>query len=357
MNFPRVTIDLDALRNNLAVVRRLAPQSRVMAAVKANAYGHGLVACARALADADAFGLARINEALALRAAGVANRLVLLEGVVSAEDLAAAAAHRLDVVVHALDQVAMLEGHGGGERLDVWLKLDTGMHRLGLSPADFAEAHRRVRACKAVAAVRVMTHLAMAEAVDAPCTRRQIDAFEASTRGLELERSIANSAGIIAWPQTRVEWVRPGIMLYGVSPMASSSAADLGLRPVMTLSTELIAVGRVAAGDAVGYGGLWKAERDCRIGIAAIGYGDGYPRCMSGACVLVNGREAPLAGRVSMDMIAVDLSSAPDARVGDEVVLWGRGLPIERIAQCAGTIGYELACRVNERVHREVTGD
>src|SRR5688572_11769705 len=328
MNFPRVTIDLDALRSNLGVVRRCAPHSHVMAAVKANAYGHGLVACARALTDADAFGLARINEALVLRAAGVTKRLVLLEGVVSAADLAAAAAHRLDVVVHALEQVGMLESHRGGERVDVWLKLDTGMHRLGLPPADFVEAHRRVRACTAVGAVRVMTHLAMAEALDDPFTRRQIDAFEASTRDLDLERSIANSAGIIGWPQTRVEWVRPGIMLYGVSPMAGASAADLGLQPVMTLSTQLIAVNRVAAGDAVGYGGLWKAERDGLIGIAAIGYGDGYPRRVNGAAVLVKGHEALLAGRVSMDMIAIDLSSAPDARVGDEVVLWGRGLPI-----------------------------
>jgi alanine racemase len=325
--------------------------------VKANAYGHGLVACARALADADAFGLARIHEALALRAAGVAKRLVLLEGVVSAADLSEAAAHRLDVVVHSLDQVAMLEAYAGAEPLNVWLKLGTGMHRLGLLPAELPEAHRRVRACKAAAVVRVMTHLAMAEALDDPCTRRQLDAFDASTRGLNLERSIANSAGVIGWPQARVEWVRPGIMLYGVSPMPHASAADLGLRPVMTLSTQLIAVNRVAAGDTVGYGGLWKAERDGYIGIAAIGYGDGYPRRLpGGAVVLVNGCEAPLAGRVSMDMIAIDLTSAPGARVGDEVVLWGRGLPIERIAQCAETIGYELACRVNERVHRVVSG-
>jgi alanine racemase len=359
MNFPRVTIDLGALRNNLAVVRRYAAHSRVMAAIKANAYGHGLIACARALADADAFGLARINEALILRDAGVAKRLVLLEGVVSAPDLAAAAAHRLDVVVHSLEQVAMLEAYGGAERLDVWLKLDTGMHRLGLSPGDFADAHRRVRACKAAREVRVMTHLAMAEALDDPFTRRQLEAFEASTADLGLERSIANSAGVIGWPQTRVDWVRPGIMLYGVSPMANASAADLGLQPVMTLSTQLIAVNRIDAGQRVGYGGHWKAQRDGRIGVAAIGYGDGYPRRLpDGAPVLVNGREAALAGRVSMDMIAIDLSEAPDARVGDEVVLWGRGLPIERIAECAGTIGYELACRVNERVHRrEVNGD
>jgi alanine racemase len=358
MNFPRVTIDLNALRNNLAVVRRYAPHSRVMAAVKANAYGHGLVACARALAAAEAFGLARIDEALALRAAGVAQRLVLLEGVVDAEDLATAAAHRLDVVVHSLDQVAMLEAYAGAERLDVWLKLDSGMHRLGLAPAQFAEAHRRVRACKASGALRVMTHLATAEALEDPFTQRQIEAFAQSTADLRVERSIANSAGLIGWPQTRLEWVRPGIMLYGVSPMPNASAADLGLTPVMTLTTRLIAVNRILAGETVGYGGLWKAQRDSRIGVAAIGYGDGYPRRLpNGAPVLVNGREALLAGRVSMDMIAIDLSDAADARVGDEVVLWGRGLPLERVAQCAETIGYELACRVNERVHREVTGD
>jgi alanine racemase len=359
VNFPRVSIEADALRNNLAAVRRFAPRSRVLAAVKANAYGHGLVSAARALIEADAFAVARIGEALALRAAGFTQRLVLLEGVVSAEDLSGAAAHRLDVVVHCLEQVAMLEGFSGPQRFDVWLKLDSGMHRIGLAPAPFIEAHRRLKDCHAVATVRLMTHLAMAEALENSFTRRQIERFNATTSGLEGERSIANSAGLIAWPDARVDWVRPGIMLYGISPMPNASAEQLGLRPVMTLSTELIAVNPVAAGETVGYGRHWQASRNSLIGVAAIGYGDGYPRHLpSGAPVLVNGHEAMLAGRVSMDMIAIDVTDIPDVQPGADVVLWGRGLSIERVAQAAGTIGYELACRVNERVHRfEVTGD
>ena len=357
MNFPRVTIDASALRNNLAVVRRYAPHSRVLAAVKANAYGHGLVLAARALCAADAFGLARLDEALALRAEGITHPLVLLEGVVSGDDLRTAAAHRLEIVVHSLAQVAMLEGFSGAGRLPVWLKLDTGMHRLGLAPSDFREAYRRVSDCKVVENVRLMTHLAMAEALDDSCTRTQIELFHATTQAIAAERSIANSAGLIGWPEARVEWVRPGLMLYGISPMPNATAGELGLRPAMTLDTELIAVNSVKAGDAVGYGCAWRARRDSVIGVAAIGYGDGYPRHLpNGAPVLVNGREVALAGRVSMDMIALDLTDLPGAQIGDEVVLWGDGLPIERVAQCAGTIGYELACRVNERVHRkEVT--
>lgn len=354
MNFPRVTIDVDALRSNLAVVRRFAPHSRVLAAVKADAYGHGLIVAARALAAADAFGLGRIDEALALRAAGIAHPLVLLEGVVSEADLRTAAHHRLELVVHCLEQAAMLERFCGSYRFTVWLKIDTGMHRLGLAPEEFVHAYRRMGSCPAVERIRVMTHLAMAEALDDPLTQRQIGLFEEATRGLSVERSIANSAGLIGWPQTRMNWVRPGLMLYGVSPFAERRAVDLGLRPAMTLSTQLIAVKEVKAGETVGYGGRWRAQRDSLIGVAAIGYGDGYPWSLSnGAPVLVNDREAPLAGRVSMDMIAIDLTGRTDAQVGDEVVLWGRGLPIERIAQCAGTISYELACRLTQRVRRE----
>jgi alanine racemase len=354
-----VTIDASALRNNLAVVRRYAPRSQVLAAVKANAYGHGLICAARALSAADAFGLARLEEALALRAAGIMHSLVLLEGVVNGEDLRTAAAHRLEIVVHSLAQVAMLERFSGTEHLTVWLKLDTGMHRLGLAPSDLGEAYQRVSSCNVVKNVRLMTHLAMAELLDDPFTRVQIDLFNAITRGIAAERSIANSAGLIGWPEARVEWVRPGLMLYGISPMPDASAARLGLRPAMTLATELIAVNPVKAGEAVGYGCTWRASRDSLIGVAAIGYGDGYPRQLpGGAPVLVDGREAAIVGRVSMDMIALDLTGLRGVQVGDEVVLWGAGLPIERIAQCAGTIGYELACRVTERVHRrEVTSD
>jgi alanine racemase len=354
VNFPRATISSEALRNNLAVVRRLAPESRVLAAVKANAYGHGLVPSARALAGVDAFGLARLDEALVLRNAGLNHPLVLLEGVVCAEDLQAAGAHEMEIVVHAFDQIQMLEAYRGAHRFVVWLKIDTGMHRLGMAPEDFPDAYHRLARCGAVGSLRLMTHLAAAEASDGSFTRRQLATFDAATHGFRGERSIANSAGLIGWPQTRVDWVRPGLMLYGMSPMPQASAAELGLRPAMTLATRLIAVHRVQQGEAVGYGGVWRAARDSQIGIAAIGYADGYPRSMpNGAPVLVNGREAPVAGRVSMDMTAIDLTGLPDAKVGDEVVLFGEGLPAERVAGHADTLGYELVCRVTERVSRE----
>jgi alanine racemase len=338
------------------VVRRLAPESRVLAAVKANAYGHGLVPSALALAGADAFGLARLDEALILRNAGVNHALVLLEGVVCAEDLQAAGAHNLEIVVHALDQIRMLEAYGDAHRFVVWLKIDTGMHRLGIAPEDFADAYHRLSRCHAVGSVRLMTHLAAAEAADDSFTRRQLATFDAVTHGFREERSIANSAGLIGWPQTRVDWVRPGLMLYGMSPMPNTSSAELGLRPVMTLATRLIAVHVVPEGETVGYGGVWRAARDSQIGIAAMGYADGYPRNMpNGAPVLVNGREAAVAGRVSMDMIAIDLTDLPHAKVGDEVVRFGNGLAAERVARHADTLGYELVCRVTERVRREWT--
>jgi alanine racemase len=354
VDFPRATISSEALRNNLAVVRRLAPTSRVLAAVKANAYGHGLVPSALALAGADAFGLARLEEALILRNAGLNHPLVLLEGVVSAPDLATSAAHNFEIVVHAFDQIRMLEAYGGPHRFAVWLKIDTGMHRVGVAPEDFADAYDRRRRCRAVGTLRLMTHLAAAEAPDGSFTRRQLEIFDAATRGLREERSIANSAGLIGCPQTRLDWVRPGLMLYGMSPMPQTSAAELGLKPVMTLATRLIAVRLVREGETVGYGGVWRAARDSQVGVAAIGYGDGYPRTMpAGAPVLLNGREAPVAGRVSMDMTTIDLTELPGAKVGDEVVLFGEGLPAERVADYASTLGYELVCRVTERVRRE----
>jgi alanine racemase len=354
---PRAQIDAAALRNNLAVVRRLAPGSRVLAAIKANAYGHGMLPTAHALAAADAFGVARLEEAVQLREAGIDKPLLLLEGVFSAEQLASAAHHQLDVVVHSCEQLSMLEAWRGAWRFSVWLKLDTGMNRIGFKPQDFAAAQARLARCAAVKQLRLMTHLAAAEDVEGSVTRLQIDTFMTLTGSFALERSIANSAGVIGWPEAHLDWVRPGIMLYGISPLAQTTAAELGLVPAMTLSTRLIAVRDVAAGEAVGYNGIWRASRPSRIGVAAIGYGDGYPRVVSsGTPVLVNGRAAPIVGRVSMDMMTVDVTDLGEVAVGAEVTLWGRGLAVERIAQCANTIGYELVCRVTERVGVEWVG-
>jgi alanine racemase len=350
---PVVTVDAAALRNNLAVVRRFAPGARVIAAVKANAYGHGLVVAARALVDADAFGVARVEEALGLRAAGIKHPIVVLEGVFFASQLDVAAANDLQLVVHSFEQISMLEQYAGTHRFAVWLKVDTGMNRLGFRTEEVEAAHSRLQACQAIGGMRLLTHLAAAENAGGLETKLQLDRFRALSAPLRLERSIANSAGVIAWPEAHAEWVRPGLMLYGASPFEERTAADLGLMPAMTFTTRLIAVRNVAAGEAIGYNGVWRAKRRSRIAVAAVGYGDGYPRCMHpGAPALINGREVSIVGRVSMDMTMLDATDLPDPEVGDEVTLWGRGLPAERVAPFADTISYELFCRITERVTR-----
>jgi alanine racemase len=348
--FPRAIIDGDALRHNLSVVRRTAPESQVLAVVKANAYGHGLAATAHALASADALGVARLAEGLALRAAGINNRIVLLEGVFSPEELQRAAQAQLELVVHTVEQVELLEAADATARFDVWVKIDTGMNRLGFRIEDFASAWSRVRRCKSVTQLRAMTHLAAAEDRESD-TPRQLERFDASTSTLQVERSVANSAGLVTWPQARLDWVRPGLMLYGISPVPDRSADQLGLRPAMTLTTQLIAIRHVPAGEGVGYNSIWRATADSIIGIAAVGYGDGYPRNFrSGAPVLVNAAETKVVGRVSMDMTAIDLTHLPACRIGDEVTLWGKGLGADRVAPFAGTIAYELICGISQRV-------
>jgi alanine racemase len=348
----RAIIDSSALTANLLAARQSSGGAKVMAVIKANAYGHGIVAAAGALRDADAFGVARMEEAAAIRDACIEGRIVLLEGVFHSEQVAAAAAMGVELVVHSPEQIEILEQCGRGHRFRVWLKIDTGMNRLGFPPESAQEVARRLLGCPSVLGpLHLMTHLAKADETSDQMTGRQIECFDAAIDGIEGERSIANSAGLLGWPASHRDWVRPGIMLYGISPFEESSGSDLGLRPAMTLSSELIAVHSVAAGSTVGYGGAWTAPADTRVGVAAIGYGDGYTRHLgNGTPVLVNGRPASVVGRISMDLVTIDLQDAPDARVGDEVVLWGRGLPVERLAKAAGTIPYELVCGVTQRV-------
>lgn len=352
----RAIVDTAALRHNLDRVRGTAPAARVMAVIKANAYGHGLVPAAKALAQTDGFAVARLDEGLALRGAGLTNRILLLEGVFSPAQLAAAAQQRFDLMVHSVEQLEMLEGRAGGETISAWIKLDTGMNRLGFRVEHFAEAYQRLRRVANVAAdPTLVTHLANADDRRDHKTTDQVQAFAAATAGLAGERSIANSAGLLGWPETRGDWVRPGLVLYGVSPFPSGTGADLGLRPAMTLQTEVIAVKDVLGGETVGYGGAWRAQRDTRMAVIAAGYGDGYPRSVeSGTPVLVNGHRAPLIGRVSMDMICVDVTDLPGVATGDPVVLWGEGVPVEEIARHAGTIPYELICSVSQRVQHEL---
>ena len=352
----RAVVDTAALRHNLTRVREIAPNSRVLAVLKANAYGHGMVAVASALAGADGFAVARLGEAITLRAAGHAQRIVLLEGVQSADELSEAAHNGFELVVHQPEQIALLESWRGGDLFRIWLKIDTGMGRLGFRPGEMTTVLGRLADCKAIMRpVALMTHLAEAELRDSERTHAQLECFERLTAGLPGERSIANSAGMIGWPATRTEWVRPGLMLYGISPIAGSTGADLGLRPAMTLESRVIAVKELAAGDRVGYGGAWIARRATRIAVVAAGYGDGYMRnTASGTPVLVNAMQAQLAGRVSMDMLTIEITDLPPVAIGDPVVLWGNGVPVETVAAAAGTIPYELVCRVNERVHFDV---
>lgn len=351
----RAIIDTAALRANLARIRSVAPRARVLAVIKANAYGHGILHVARALETADGFGVARLEEGIALRAAGCRRPVVLLEGVLGAEQLAGAAVHGFELVVHTPEQVALLEHWRGAHEFRVWVKIDTGMHRLGFRPGELPAALDRLRACPRIRApLNFMTHLANADARDEAFTTQQLTVFAGLTAGLPGERSIANSAGILGFQAAHSDWVRPGLALYGASPFDDADAPSLGLVPAMSLVTRVIALKHVAAGETVGYGATWRAPADTLLAIAAAGYGDGYPRSAdSGTPVLVNGALAGIAGRVSMDMMAIDVTRMPRPAVGDPVQLWGPGLPVEQIAARAGTISYELLCRVSQRVHLE----
>lgn len=346
------TIHLGALRANLARVRGRAEGAKVMAVVKADAYGHGLERCARALVDADAFGVASIPDGLRLRAAGHRQRIVVLSGPDAAGDLAEMRRLRLEAVVHHESQLALLEAARGGEPIKVWLKLDTGMHRLGFPAARASELHARLRAAPVVdPAIVLMTHFAASDEFDNDFTARQTKCFLDATTTLAGERALANSAGLLGWPDARGDWLRVGGLLYGLSVVEGKAGADFGFQPAMTLTSRLVAVNRIARGERVGYGSTWACPEDMDIGVAAIGYGDGYPRSApSGTPVWVGAARAAIIGRVSMDLVTLDLRRAPNAQVGDVVTLWGPSLPVETIAAHAGTIAYELTCGVTRRV-------
>jgi alanine racemase len=353
---PWARIDLDALRANLAICRRAAPGSRIWAVIKADAYGHGIGACAAALADADGLAVARVQEAPGLRGIGIDRPILVLEGAMDDAELSIATAMRLELVVHAAWQAELIQAHldrnpqPGSVR--VWIKVDTGMGRLGLLPAQVEAMLGRLRRLgSALELVGLMTHLANADDPLHPMTAQQCEQARALAERFGLPLSIGNSAGLLAHPAARTDWVRPGIMLYGGSPLLDQAAADLGLKPVMTLASQLIAVRELPRGATVGYGSTYRCPEAMPVGVVAIGYGDGYPRhAPTGTPVLVRDRRAALIGRVSMDMISVDLRNVPDAVAGDPVTLWGQGLPVEEVAAHVGTINYELLCRLSPRV-------
>ena len=354
----RALIDLDALQNNLGVARALAPGRKVMAVVKANAYGHGTEMIGRALDPfVDALAVACLEEALTLRQAGITSPVLLLEGLFEESEIQAAAEHGLWLTIDNEAQVSWLEKPRLSTPVKCWLKIDTGMHRLGVQPENVAGMHQRLSACENVSGDPVLcTHFASADDVSSGQTLQQLERFEQAIAGLPGSRSAANSAGVLAWPQAHYDWIRPGYMLYGNSPMSAPHNNTDSLKPVMTLGSRIISVRDIAVGETVGYGATWTAERPSRIATVAVGYGDGYPRlARNGTPTLVNGQRAPLVGRVSMDMITIDVTDLPAARQGDAVTLWGPELPVDEIADCAGTIGYELTTRMPMRTPRVLT--
>ncbi len=349
-------LNLDAVQHNLSKVRSCAPDAKVMAVIKANGYGHGLLRIAEALHHADAFAVARVDEGIRLRKAGFKNRIAVLEGFTCVEELDEILHYQLDAVVHSINQLEIFEAvrlrSNPVPACAVWLKLDTGMNRLGFKAKEFNSAYQRLNQCSLVKQpINLMTHFASADDVNDNKTLKQISLFNETVAGHPGECSMANSAAILAWEQSLSDWVRPGIMLYGISPFSDTTGRQLGLRPVMELHSRLIAVKQIETGDTVGYGGSWTCEKPTTLGVVAIGYGDGYPRYAKvGTPVLVNGRRVPLVGRVSMDMITVDLETQTHAKPGDPVTLWGEGLFAEEVALWADTIPYTLVCGVTQRV-------
>jgi alanine racemase len=350
------TIHTAAIRHNLALVRTHAPSSRVMAMVKADGYGHGLETAVSALREADAFGVAAIEDAQRIRALGLSQPILVLSGFDSVEDLDQLRRLHADSIVHHPAQLEMLE-QAEGAPIGCWLKIDTGMHRLGFEPDRVREAHARLSAARGVTGdIVLMSHFASSDEFEGASsngrqTREQLQVFADATAGLPGPRSLANSAAILGWPGSHGDWVRPGGALFGMSVVKGKPAADFGLRPAMTFGTRLLAVNRIGKGERIGYSATWETPEEMRIGVAAVGYGDGYPRLApAGTPVLVNGAPAQVVGRVSMDLMTIDLRDHPDARAGDPVVLWGEGLPIETVADASGTIAYELTCSITRRV-------
>ena len=356
----RAEIDLAALRHNLAVARRHAGGRRVWAVVKADAYGHGIERVLPALADADALALLDLDEARRARDAHWRKPIVLLEGFFEPADLELVNKLALTPVIHHAEQIGMLAARRSAASLDVVVKLDTGMHRLGFSAGNVARALQLLAAIDGVRVVSLMTHFANGEGGGSECAAdvgQQLQRFRSWTSAWSGDTCLANSAALLMQPGVGGNAVRPGIMLYGGSPAGGRRAAEFDLKPVMRLRSKLIGVQSLAAGEAVGYGSRWVATRATRIGIIACGYADGYPRAAAdGTPVSVDGQIVPLAGRVSMDMITVDLADAPQADVGSEAELWGAQLPIDTVAERAGTVGYELMCARAPRVPAHTIG-
>lgn len=349
-------INVSALTKNLNKVRAFAPNSKVLAIIKANGYGHGLACVAKYLAKADGFGVASLDEAIQLRGQGFLHPIVLLEGVFNAKELPLVASNRLDMVVHSHEQLSWLAGLEPKVQITLWIKFDTGMHRLGFDPNDIKSILLKIKSLAFNVKIVWMTHFASADS-STEFTHKQLAIFKQTVHSLNGEKSAANSAAIQKFSESHFDWVRPGIMLYGASATENLFPS---LLPVMSLKSTVISLRWVAENEAVGYGNTWVAKQDTLVAVIAIGYGDGYPRhAKHGTPVLVDGQKMPLIGRVSMDMITVDVTAINESvAVGSKVELWGKNLPVDEVAKCANTIGYDLLCAVSQRVPRiEVSED
>ena len=346
----RATISASALAHNLTVARRHAGRGKVWAVIKANAYGHGVERAARALGAADGFAVLDFQEAARLRASGVTKPILMLEGFFDAADLAPLHQYALTPVIHNPEQVEILKRSKLGGEIDAYLKVNSGMNRLGFGIEGLRPAYDALRSHPQVKGITLMTHFADADGPGG--IQAQLDWFNELVKPFEVrQRSVANSATLLRFPHALGDWVRPGIMLYGCSPFADQSAEQLGLKPVMTLTSQIIATQHLQPGERVGYGFGFEALGEMTIGIVACGYADGYPRhATTGTPVLVNGKRTRIVGRVSMDMISVDISDIPEAYIGSPVTLWGEGLSADEVAAAAGTLSYELFCKLTARV-------
>lgn len=346
-------IDLAAIQHNFQLIKTLAPNAKRLAMVKANAYGHGLVEVAKILSDADALGVACIEEALILRNASIKTPIVLMEGFFTPDELHTIYQQHIEIVIHYQEQLEQLLQNPPSSPINLWIKINTGMNRLGFLPENLAYVIKKLQGHHWLKKICWLTHFADADDLSKTTMAQQLQSFNEITAQLPGEKSLANSAALLGWPATHADWVRAGILLYGVSPFTGHTGLDHGLKPAMTLRSTIIAIQCARKGGAVGYGGTWICPEDMRIGIVALGYGDGYPRSVkSGTSVLLNNQPAQLVGRVSMDMLAIDLRTQPNAKVGDPVIFWGKGLPIEIKAQYSEKFVYELLCGVTQRVPR-----
>ena len=369
------TINSAALRHNIRLIKSFAPNQKLLAMIKANAYGQGLLPAAHILADqVDGFGVARLREALEIQETGYTGKILLVEGFFDREELLKTLSRRFDSVIHCYEQLELLEQvakeweeeqqKGFWKRktkiyfpINIWLKIDTGMHRLGVHPEQVDEFYQRLKKCPLVKSISFVSHFSRADELDCGYTEKQISTFEQATQAYPKHaRSISASSGILYWKQAHYDWVRPGIIMHGISPHYDP-ITHLGFQPVMTLSSSLIAVRTHKAGEPVGYGGTWVSQKETKLGVIAMGYGDGYPRnAPEGTPVLINGRKVPIVGRVSMDMLTVDLGTNSQDKVGDEAIFWGKDLLIEEVAKHIGVISYELITKLTPRVIFEYKG-